>query len=71
MRKTLLTLTALAALAGGAGMTATAHATPARIEGATMQTVQYYGGWHEGWREREWRRHERWRHFHHWHHRGW
>jgi len=72
MRNALMTLTALAAL-GGAGLVSKAEAAPARIEGATVQTVQYYGGYHEHGREHEWRRHERWREWHHWHrwHRGW
>jgi hypothetical protein len=72
MRKALMTLTAIAALAG-AGLVSKADAAPTRIEGATVQTVQYYGGGHERWREHEWRRHERrraWHHWHHWH-RGW
>jgi hypothetical protein len=66
MRNTLMALTALAGLVG-AGLVSNAQAAPSRIEGATVQTVQYYGD-HDGWREREWRRHEHWRRWHHWHH---
>ena len=76
MRKTLLSLTALAALFG-AGLTASAQAAPTLTDGATVQTVQFYGPprgayWHhEHWREHEWRRHVYWRHHdhgHYWHH---
>ncbi len=61
MRKTLLSLTAVAALLG-AGLLTEANAAPARIEGARVQTV-YYGGWHRA----------HYRHWHRWHrwHRGW
>ena len=41
MRKTMLSLTALAALCG-AGLVSTASAAPVQIDGATVQTVQYY-----------------------------
>ena len=61
MRKFLLSLTVLA---GATVATASvAHAAPVSIPvytgGAQVQTVQYY----EGWRAREWRRHERYEHW--------
>jgi hypothetical protein len=66
MRKTLITLTALAGLVG-VGFVSSARAAP-RFEGAPLvQTVQYYGGpyYHHGWRYHEWRRHAEWRHWRH------
>lgn len=72
MRKILLSLTALAALTG-AGLVSSANAAPSLTNGASVQTIQYYGGGHERWREHEWRRHEHWRRMHYWHrwdHRG-
>jgi hypothetical protein len=67
MRKTLMCLTAVAALAG-AGLISQANAapvaTPTHIQGASVQTVQYYYGrpyWHH--------HHHHWRRWHHWHRR--
>ena len=69
MRKTLMSLTALAAFAG-LGLMSEANAAPAPtpIQGASVQTVQYYYG-----RPVYWHHHHHWRRWHHWHrwHRGW
>ena len=69
MRKVLMSLTALAALAG-AGVISEANAapvpTPTHVQGATVQTVQYYYGRPVYWHHHHWRR---WHHWHHWHHR--
>ncbi len=79
MRKTLLTLTALAGLVG-AGVVSSASAAPAELivapAASLVQPVQYYyGGNREDWRAREWRHREweRHRHWEEWHryHRGW
>jgi uncharacterized membrane protein len=61
MRKFLLIVTAATGLAAGfAIVQAQAANLPAKevigVAPASVQTVQYY----DGWREREWRRHERW-----------
>ena len=73
MRKTLLTLTALAGLLG-AGAIGTASAAPVGLEtvpaSALVQPVQYFYGYHHGWRHHEWERHRRWVEYHRWHHRG-
>ncbi len=77
MRKTLLSLTLLAAstvgMAGFGGHPASA--APLRFEPASLaQTVGYYDG--DDWRAREWRRHERYEHerrheqWERWRHRG-
>jgi hypothetical protein len=58
MRKILMSMTAVAILAG-AGLATEANARPVRIEGARVQTV-YYDGWH---------RSHHWHYWHHWHHR--
>ncbi len=72
MRKTLLTLTALAGLVG-AGAVGTASAATVGLENvpaaSLVQQVQYYGHPY-GWRHREWVRHHRWVEFHRWHHHG-
>ncbi len=77
MRKTLLTLTALAGLAGaGAFTSASAAALPSGFDPAMVQPAQYYhGGWRDGdgWRahrQHGWERHRRWVEYHRWHH-GW
>jgi hypothetical protein len=78
MRKILLTLSALAGFVG-CGLAAPAQAdtlvfAPGVQVTPGVQLVQY-----DGWREREWRRHQRWvewhrheewRRWHHWHHDG-
>jgi hypothetical protein len=68
MRKTLLTLTALAGLVG-AGVATSASAAPARLDtvpaSELVQNVQYYHCGGPGWRHHEWERHRRWVHYHH------
>jgi len=80
MRKTLLSLTALAGLLT-AGVATSVAAAPVRVESAPVaaplvQTVAYYG--HDDWRAREWRHREwerrrqwEWAHHHHYYHHGW
>ena len=78
MRKTLLTLTALAGLAGAGVFTSASAALPSGFDPAMVQPAQYYhGGWRDGdgWRGREqrrheWERHRHWVEYHRWHH-GW
>ena len=77
MRKILLTLTAVAGLAG-AGVASQATAKTIGLENipaaSLVQPVQYYGGYRGyGWHHRYWR-HRRWeeRHWHrHWGYRRW
>ena len=71
MRKTLMTLTAMAGLIG-AGLATAAHAAPASFDGAAVRTVQYYlpavpyygvpvqyYGDRDGWRDHDgWRERE-------------
>jgi hypothetical protein len=71
MRKTLLTLTALAGLVG-AGAIGTASAETVGLEtvpaAALVRPAQFYGyhhGYHRGWHHRRWVEYHRW---HHWHH---
>lgn len=78
MRKTLLSLTALAGLLT-AGIATSVAAAPLRVEAAPVaaplvQPVVYYNDWRaREWRHREWerRRHWEWVHHHHYYHHGW
>ena len=81
MRKTLLSLAALAGLIGAAAPQAFATTLPAAPAPGLLQTVQYYYGgydpqqaeWREReWRHREWERHHRWEeHRRYEEHHGW
>ncbi|WP_158747319.1 hypothetical protein [Acidisphaera sp. L21] len=76
MRKTLLTLTALAGLIGAGAIGSASAAPVARLDtvpaASLVQPIQYYGGYHHReWRHRQWVRHHRWeerrwRHGHRW-----
>ena len=82
MRKTLMTLTALAGLVGaGAVMPSAASAQPWSGPGPAfgpgpgfVQPTEYYGGGYDPraaeWREREWRRRE-WERHHRWEEHRW
>ncbi len=80
MRKTLLSLTAVAGLLT-AGLATSAAAAPVRLEAAPVATplaqpVYYYGrgDWRAraAWRHRQWeRRHWEWVHRHRYYHHGW
>ncbi len=85
MRKTLLTLTALAGLFGAGIAADAAPVHPGAMAPAPLVLAQYYGGpeggfygpgpdWREReWRHREWERHRREAEWHRWHdeRRGW
>ena len=69
MRKTLLTLTALAGLVGAGGIGRASAATTGleTVPAASLvQPVQYYG-YNHGWHHRYYQ-HRRWVEYHRWHH---